>query len=385
MDAILYKQFMALERDSMDAMLELKGVSKRFGPVTAVHDVSFKIGRGQVASILGPSGCGKTTLLRLVAGFEQPDPAGDILIAGANMRGRRPYERNIGLVFQDYALFPHLSVEQNIAFGPRERGVPGKEIARRTREVLEIVKLSGYERRNPQQLSGGEQQRVAIARALITRPSIMLLDEPLSNLDAKLREMLRSELRSILTAAGITTIIVTHDQEEAMAIADHIIVMERGQVVQQGSAEEIYNRPSSRFVADFIGRSNWLAGRISRRLAPALLEFVTSDGLLLRTIETLPDSNAGFFQLGIRPELIEVDRCIEPMGAVPDDGNILTGTIEETTFLGPNIHLWIAVSPTQRIHVVEQNRGKRVMPPGTTVTLRFRPENCILLECPGHT
>src|SRR5215475_5788207 len=228
----------------LSTVLEVRNVSKRYGTTSAVSDVSFSVRSGQILALLGPSGCGKTTTLRMIAGFVDPDE-GTIEIGGRDMRDVRPHERNVGLVFQDYALFPHLSVEQNVAYGLRQRGDARDAIARRVEEMLTLVHLKGFEARRPPGLSGGQQQRVAIT------PEVMLLDEPLSALDAKLRQELRFELKQILQAARCTTLIVTHDQEEAMSLADEIIVMDHGRVLQQGNAAGIYNAPSSRAVAEF--------------------------------------------------------------------------------------------------------------------------------------
>ena len=227
----------------MSHALEIVGVTKRFGQVIAVDDVSFVVGSGEFISLLGPSGCGKTTTLRLIAGFERPD-TGRVLIAGNDVAGRRPYERNVGLLFQQYALFPHMTVEQNVAFGLRHRGFPKVDIHTRVGEMLELVELSGLAARRPGQLSGGQQQRVALARALAIQPQVVLLDEPLSALDAKLRQELRIELKNILRAVGSTAIIVTHDQEEAMSLAERIIVMHRGRILQEGTPEEIRKDPT---------------------------------------------------------------------------------------------------------------------------------------------
>lgn len=349
-------------------VLELSTVTKRFGQELAVDNVSFHVEQGRIVSLLGPSGCGKTTTLRLVAGFEVPD-GGDIRIRGESVRKKRPYERNVGLVFQDYALFPHMSVEANIAFGMRERGVPASEFPARIRSVLDLVKMPGYEKRSPNQLSGGQQQRVALARALVTQPSLLLLDEPLSNLDAKLRESLRVELRQILTSAGITTIIVTHDQSEAMSLADHIIVMSKGRIMQRGSAEQIYSAPASRFVADFIGQSNWFSGRLNDG------RFVTEDGLSIVIGGNAPGDAV---ELGIRPERITVRSMGK--GAMAAVGvNALEGVIEKTEYLGSTIHHWVRLSNSRRIHVTVQNDGQRFARDGESVRVEIRPEDCLVL------
>lgn len=357
-------------------VLELRNVRKKYGTVLAVDDVSFEAKDGQILSLLGPSGCGKTTTLRLIAGFEQPEPGGDILIRGQSMRGRRPYQRHVGLVFQDYALFPHMTVEGNIAFGLRERRTPSTEIPERIRKALALVRLSGYEKRSPHQLSGGEQQRVALARALVIEPALLLLDEPLSNLDAKLREELRVELKQILNAAGITTVVVTHDQAEAMSLADHIIVMSKGRVAQRGSAEEIYANPKSRFVAEFIGQSNWLLGRLGKEVAPGIREYTTAEGMVIRVaaVGALPSTP----EVGIRPERIAVRPAEQgPSGA---DSNVLPGTIEDTLYLGSTIHHRIRLASGQRIHAVEQNAGQGFARRGETVAVTFAAADCLLVE-----
>ena len=227
-------------------ILELRNVTKRFGNFTAVDNVSFSVQKGKVLSLLGPSGCGKTTTLRLISGFENVDE-GSILVSGKDVVNKRPYERNVGLLFQDYALFPHMSVEQNVSYGMKHRGFEKKLIPNRTNEMLELVKLIGFEKRKPGQLSGGQQQRVALARSLAISPEIILLDEPLSALDAKLRQELRFELKEILNAVNATTIVVTHDQEEAMSLGDSVIVMNEGKIIQQGHPTDIYEKPNSKF------------------------------------------------------------------------------------------------------------------------------------------
>jgi iron(III) transport system ATP-binding protein len=244
----------------------LDAISKQFthqvkGRVFAVRDVTIAIAPGELLALLGPSGCGKTTTLRMIAGFEQPD-TGSIAIGDRDVTHLPANERNIGFVFQNYALFPHLSVGENVAYGLRVQKRPPAEIARAVTAVLELVGLSRYERQQPHQLSGGEQQRVALARAIVFEPRVLLFDEPLSNLDAKLRVQMRDEIRSLQKRLGVTTVYVTHDQEEAMAISDRIVVMDHGEIVQIGSAEELYRSPGSEFVARFIGRTNLLGGRV---------------------------------------------------------------------------------------------------------------------------
>lgn len=251
-------------------ILELERLTRRFGETTAVADLSLEIAPGELVTLLGPSGCGKTTTLRMIAGFETPT-AGRIRLDGRDITRTPPQRRGFGMVFQNYALFPHLDVAGNVAFGLEGKGIPRHEIRRRVEEALALVDLEGYGSRRVQQLSGGQQQRVALARALAPEPRILLLDEPLSNLDATLRERTRTELRSLLERLGITAIFVTHDQEEAFALADRIAIMERGRLVQVGSPEELYRRPATPFVATFLGRANFLDARVVERAGERLL------------------------------------------------------------------------------------------------------------------
>jgi len=241
--------------------VKLVGVSKTFGVTWAVRDLTLQVEQGIFYSLLGPSGCGKTTTLRLIAGFEQPT-AGQVLIRGIDVAGLPPYRRDVNTVFQSYALFPHMSVADNIAYGLRQRHVSRAEIRRRVDQALEMVRLTGAKERRPAELSGGQQQRVALARALINRPTVLLLDEPLSALDLKLRKEMQSELKALQHTVGITFIYVTHDQEEAITLSNRIAVMNAGQLEQEGTPTEVYERPQTRFVADFIGLTNFIAGTV---------------------------------------------------------------------------------------------------------------------------
>ena len=356
-------------------VLELVGVSKRFGQIAAVNEVSFSVQKGQIISLLGPSGCGKTTTLRLIAGFEKPD-GGRVEIGGLDVGGRRPYERNVGLLFQDYALFPHMTVAENVAYGLRHRGFDKREIPRRVGAMLDLVKLNGYEHRRPSELSGGQQQRVALARALATEPEVMLLDEPLSALDAKLRQELRIELKEILGTVGSTTIVVTHDQEEAMGLAEQILVMSEGRIVQQGTPVEVYASPINRFVAEFIGRSNWFAGD----MAPAgdgLGRFLTGSGIAL--LVPAPATGAGRYEVCVRPERLVILRGEAASAAPPDGINHLAGEVVDVAHLGPDLHLLIALANGERLAAVEKNLGQPLEQVGEKVALRFRPEDCIVV------
>src|SRR5512140_2238120 len=244
------------------AFLELTGVQKRFGDVAAVLDFNLAAERGEFVSFLGPSGCGKTTTLRMIAGFEQPT-GGTIAVNGTDITHRSPNQRNVGMVFQSYALFPNMTVAGNIGFGLKVRKRPKAEIDRRVQELLALIHLEGRGDRYPYQLSGGQQQRVALARALAIEPQVLLLDEPLSALDAKIRIVLRKEIRAIQRQLGITTIYVTHDQEEALSLSDRVVVMHDGKMEQIAAPTELYSRPATSFVAEFVGLSNRLAGTVS--------------------------------------------------------------------------------------------------------------------------
>lgn len=357
-------------------VLELKQVSKYFGDFTAVDQVSFSIEKGVILSLLGPSGCGKTTTLRMVAGFENPD-AGQVSISGRDMQGQRPYERNVGLLFQDYALFPHMSVEQNIAYGLKRRGIGRSTTNSRVDEMLELVKLGELRKRRPVLLSGGQQQRVALARALATNPEIVLLDEPLSALDAKLRQELRIELKQILSAVDATTIVVTHDQEEAMSLGDSVIVMNQGRIMQQGTPTEIYRKPKTKFVAEFIGRSNWFEGTVGDKVDNDVCQFNTVNGLPM--FVPIPDpvaTNPQTYQVCVRPERVNINAGgADDMEAI----NRHTGTVHDVAHLGPDIHLLIELKSGDILTVSEQYRGQALEQSGEQVELSFRPEDCIVV------
>jgi len=359
---------------SPETVIEFRNVIKRFGTTTAVDHVTFTVGAGETISLLGPSGCGKTTTLRLISGFEDPDE-GIIEIAGESMVGKRPYERNVGLLFQHYALFPHMTVAENVAYGLKHRHWPKAEIASRVREMLRLVRLEGFESRRPGQMSGGQQQRVALARVLATRPKLVLLDEPLSALDAKLREELRLELKQILTAVGSTTIVVTHDQDEAMSLADRIVVMNRGRIEQQGTPDEIYMQPRTPFVAAFIGRTNWFHGRISGAPGDSFFHLVTDAGTTL----AIPNPGAASgenWSICIRPERIAVTG-VEAMAGKSGD-NLLPGQVVDVVNMGAELH-YIINGADGRVMVVEPNRDGPRVRKGDRVCLQFRAEDCVVL------
>ncbi|HBB17149.1 MAG TPA: spermidine/putrescine ABC transporter ATP-binding protein [Syntrophus sp. (in: bacteria)] len=306
--------------------VELTGITKRFGNVKAVDDVTLTIGEGDFFTLLGPSGCGKTTLLRMIAGFYTPD-AGEIRFDGRRVNDVPPHRRETGMVFQNYALFPHLSVFDNIAYGLRARKVPRREAKSRIGAIIESVQLDGLEDRPPSKLSGGQQQRVALARALVISPQILLMDEPLSNLDAKLRVSMREEIRRLQRRLGITTIYVTHDQEEAMAVSDRIAILNRGRLEQLGEPAEIYYRPQSRFAAEFMGASNIIEMDVVGFDPDASLIAAETGGYRLHIRGERPAD--GRIALTVRPEWIRV--VDEPAA---DKMNVFSGTVLSSTFLG---------------------------------------------------
>ncbi len=321
--------------------LELRGLTKRYGDHLAAGPISFAVEEGEFVSLLGPSGCGKTTTLRCIAGFETPT-AGDILMDGRSIVDRPPNRRDIGLVFQNYALFPHLTVFENVAFGLRLRRWAAGAIGDRVRETLGLVELAGLESRLPSKLSGGQQQRVAVARSLALQPRLLLLDEPLSNLDFKLRVQMRGELRRLQRQLRKTTIYVTHDQGEALALSDRIVVLSRGRIVQIGTPAEIYEAPRSAFVADFIGSSNLLAAQLEGNAQNGATR-VRAHGLVLASAHAPaagagPDRGAGVVLL--RPERV---RLLPPTASPPADTNAFPATITEITYLGENLELALEI------------------------------------------
>jgi putative spermidine/putrescine transport system ATP-binding protein len=308
--------------------LTISGLTKRYGEHLAVDDLSLEIAEGELVSLLGPSGCGKTTTLRAIAGFVEPD-AGTILFDGIDITALAPERRDIGMVFQNYALFPHMTVRENLRFGLEMRRVGKKEMADRIGKVLEIVQLAGLEDRYPRQLSGGQQQRVALARGLVIEPRVLLLDEPLANLDAKLREEMRFFIRSLQKRVGITTVYVTHDQAEAMVISDRVVVMFDGRIRQVGDATEIYSHPVSREVADFIGLSNFIEGRVKARTDDDRYTVETPLGdVWCRSALSLPVGNPA--TVVVRPESIKLQR--EP--SVDGNLNSIAGRVRDRFYLG---------------------------------------------------
>ncbi len=330
--------------------VELQNVTKRFGDFVAVNDLSLQIEDGEFFSLLGPSGCGKTTTLRMIAGFELPTE-GEIYLKGMPVGQLPPFKRNVNTVFQNYALFPHMSVAENVGFGLEMKKMPRTEIERRVEEVLQMVRLPGMGSRKPRQLSGGQQQRIALARALVNRPEVLLLDEPLGALDLKLRKAMQLELKDLQHQLGITFIFVTHDQEEAMTMSDRIAVMDQGYILQVGTPTEIYEHPRSRFVADFIGESNFLPCKVTDRengMATVLV-----GGRLAMQAECGSEVAVGQEgSLIIRPEKITIHPNKEPQ---PGLDTIFPGVIQEVVYIGTDTRFAVQLEEGSLISVRHQN------------------------------
>ena len=345
---------------------------KRYGALTVVHGISFDVAQGEFVSLLGPSGCGKTTTLRMIAGLESV-AEGEIRIDGdpvsAPARGLSVpvHERNVGMVFQSYAIWPHMTVAQNVGFPLSVRKLPAADIAAQVDEALAIVNLAPLKDRLPSELSGGQQQRVALARAIVGRPRVLLFDEPLSNLDAKLREGTRAEIRRLQKRLDVAAVYVTHDQEEALSMSDRVIVMDRGRIQQIGTPKELYRSPTNRFVADFVGRASFIDVRRDGA------RWVTRDGQPIAV--STPGVPPGDCQAMLRPESIEIEPAAEAE-ARPD---ALSGRIRETQYLGAvTEYLVEAAGAAIRVH------SRRDFEVGTPVTLRFRPEDCWLVNAPAE-
>ena len=343
--------------------IELSKLTKQFAEVTAVDGINLQIPGGEFFSLLGPSGCGKTTTLRMIAGFEQPT-SGQILLDGTDVATVPPHKRNVNTVFQNYALFPHLNVFDNIAFGLKRAKRPKAEIRERVGQALELVQLSGYERRKSSQLSGGQQQRVALARALVLNPAVLLLDEPLGALDAKLRKALQIELKSLQQEVGITFLYVTHDQEEALTMSDRLAVMNAGQVEQVGVPRDVYDDPETLFVADFLGVSNLMEARILSTAKGACK--VAIDGYELETRGTELNVT-GEAKIVIRPERIELEEHGAPSGQ-----NRLPGMVERLIFVGSAVQVIVRAATGESLQALVQNKGDGIpYEQGTPVQLHL--------------
>jgi putative spermidine/putrescine transport system ATP-binding protein len=349
--------------------LELTDIQKRFGDVAAVADFNLAAERGEFVSFLGPSGCGKTTTLRMIAGFEQPTD-GTIVVDGTDITHRPPNRRNVGMVFQSYALFPNMSVADNIGFGLKVRKQPRDQIRKKVAELLGIINLPDKGNRYPYQLSGGQQQRVALARALAIEPQVLLLDEPLSALDAKIRIVLRKEIRSIQRQLGITTVYVTHDQEEALSLSDRVVVMSEGRIEQIGTPAEIYNFPATPFVASFVGTLNLIAARVVEAPTGRL----SAEGQEIRAARAITEAReGGIVTLALRPESIELG---EGGGS-----NRLKGTVEDVSFLGSIVRTRVRLGDSDMTVSLDTFNDPNLTPPAIdeVVTLSFPPESSLVI------
>lgn len=357
--------------------VELKQVVKFFDQDPAVSNLNLQVRQGEFFSILGPSGCGKTTTLRLIGGFERPT-SGQVLIQGINMESRPAYRRPVNTVFQSYALFDHMTVGDNIAFGLKIKRLPRSQVRDRVSEALRLVRMEDLMDRRPTQLSGGQQQRVALARALVNRPAVMLLDEPLGALDLKLRKQMQVELSNLHRQLGITFIMVTHDQEEALCLSDRIAVMNRGQIEQVGTPQEIYDHPSTAFVADFIGDTNLLSGHIEGRQG-SYLQVVTPTGLkvLVQSGEEAAIQGQPAIAVSIRPEKIHLS--LDQPGHTD---NLYRGRVSHVMYLGSHVHWAVSLLSGETLRVLEPNRGNTVVTVNTPVYLSWQADDCRLLQMP---
>ena len=363
------------------AEVRLDGIGKSYGEQWAVRGVNLHIRRGEFFTFLGPSGCGKTTLLRIIAGFVFPDE-GTIYLDGQPMNHVPPWRRNVGLVFQNYALWPHMTVFENVAFGLRERKVAPSEIERRVMETLKQVDLQGTENRRPSQLSGGQQQRVAVARTLVIQPRLLLLDEPLSNLDAKLRIDMRIELLKLQRDLGLTTIYVTHDQEEALALSTRIAVMNGGRVVQESTPRQIYEQPANEFVAAFVGKANLFSGKVLQA-DPRVIEVRTDDNLVIRAASSasakLPERGDEVL-LSVRPEAME----IRAAGTEPTGANQLTGHVAASAYQGSFVEYEIQLAGRALKTYTINPKGRALFQRGQGVVVIFAADDVVIVRSDGE-
>jgi len=365
-----------------DSDIRLERVTKRFADVVAVDDLSLEIERGSFFAMLGPSGCGKTTTLRMIGGFEDPS-AGRVFLGGTDVTDHPPFRRDVNTVFQSYALFPHLDVERNVAFGLERKKVGKAEVRKRVGEILELVQLQGLGNRRPSQLSGGQQQRVALARALVNHPRALLLDEPLGALDLRLRRQLQIELKRIQQEVGITFVHVTHDQEEALTMADTIAVMNEGRIEQMGSGEELYERPQTEFVANFLGLSNLIDGRVGSRDG-AMATFDAEEGeRVFVPSERFSNVNGGPVRVGIRPEKIAIATAGAETEASSASRNIIHGRVTVASYLGVSIQYVVETKTGRELTVIAPNRdgdSAGSIGPGRDVSLAWNPAHTFVVQ-----
>ncbi len=357
--------------------VRLDRVSKLFGDAAAVDDLSLDIQEGEFFSMLGPSGCGKTTTLRMIGGFEEPT-YGTVYLGGRDVTTLPPYKRDVNTVFQSYALFPHLNVYENIAFGLRRKKVDKGDIDKRVRDAMTLVDLIGFESRKPPQMSGGQQQRVALARALVNHPKVLLLDEPLGALDMKLRKQMQLELKSIQQEVGITFIYVTHDQEEAMTMSDRLAVMRHGKIDQIGPPEAVYETPATEFVAGFLGASNMLDGEVKETNNGRTTIALSTGGTVTTDTSGVP-AGISTVRVGVRPEKITI---VPDDGNAPADRNTVTGLLRMSTYIGVNYQYKVEGPGGNELTVYVQNLGGEGSQPvpGQRVRLEWLPEHTFVVE-----
>ncbi|NOU81100.1 ATP-binding cassette domain-containing protein [Paenibacillus sp. LMG 31459] len=359
----------------MSVAISFKDIVKKYGDTTVIPELSLDIQKGEFFTLLGPSGCGKTTLLRMVAGFNSIE-GGNLGFNNKVMNNVPPGKRNIGMVFQNYAIFPHLSVSENVAFGLQNRKVAKGELQRRVEEILDTVQIEVYKDRMPKNLSGGQQQRVALARAIVINPDVLLMDEPLSNLDAQLRVDMRNAIKRIQREVGITTVYVTHDQEEAMAVSDRIAVMKSGIIQQVGTPRDIYQRPANLFVATFIGRTNVIEAKLeSGAEGEAVLHIGSSYSLAVPGLQAeLKSSGTAAVKISVRPEEF----------VLAEEGAGLTGTVVNNIFLGLSTHLVVALENGQEVEIIQQSATTEVVDIGRKVTLAILPGTVNVYDAAGE-
>ncbi|MGQ4721711.1 ABC transporter ATP-binding protein [Actinospica acidiphila] len=358
--------------------VRLTGISKTYGDFTAVHPLDLTVPEGSFFALLGASGCGKTTTLRMIAGLEEPT-AGTVHLGDQDVTALPPYKRPVNTVFQSYALFPHLDIYENVAFGLRRRGI--KSVKKQVEEMLELVQLGEQARKKPHQLSGGQQQRVAVARALINHPKVLLLDEPLGALDLKLRRQMQLELKRIQTEVGITFVHVTHDQEEAMTMADCVAVMNAGRVEQLGAPADLYENPRTTFVANFLGTSNFIGAEVDSTSGDDIVLKAGGGKLLLhRARASAPATTGGKILAGVRPEKISLTHA-DDAGGIPEGRNRITGRITESSFIGVSTQFVVdsPVCPDFEVYVQNVDRDARLVP-GAEVVLHWNPAHTFGLD-----
>ena len=356
----------------MSVDIRIKNAVKRYGENTVIKDLSVEIKEGEFFTLLGPSGCGKTTLLRMIAGFNSIE-GGDFFFGERRVNDMDPAKRNIGMVFQNYAIFPNMTVKDNVAFGLKNRKVPKDQCEKETDEFLKLMQIDEYRDRMPERLSGGQQQRVALARALVIKPDVLLMDEPLSNLDAKLRVEMRTAIKEIQNRIGITTVYVTHDQEEAMAVSDRIAVMDGGVIQQIGRPRDLYQRPENLFVATFIGRTNVLDAKLECAGGKGTLTFADGHAVQLDNIDPAAVSQA--VKVSVRPEEFVIQRDATAPG--------VSATVDDSVFLGLNTHYFVHLDSSEKVEIVMESEIENSVPRGTAIKLAVKTHKINVFTADG--